>query len=232
MAKANCERVFPDHGARFAYTDKIGQIQLFREAKAPIPPTRCFPNLNCYTRKHPDPEIPPLDFPLVVKFNWGGEGETVFPIGDSDAFKSVLDCLARCEKTGQKGFLIQDRIDTRPRGGALRVVVIGKRMVSYWRITDSQDQFCSSLSQGARIDHHAWAELQKKGVAATEKLCARTGINLAGFDLIFSDESPDPPPLFLEINYFFGRQGLGGSAQFYQYLNQEVTRWLTDHELE
>jgi ribosomal protein S6--L-glutamate ligase len=36
----------------------------------------------------------------------------------------------------------------------------------------------------------------------------------------------DPRPLFLEINYFFGRAGLGGSERFYDMLQTEIDNWL------
>jgi len=32
--------------------------------------------------------------------------------------------------------------------------------------------------------------------------------------------------LFLEINYFFGRKGLGGSEAYYKLLQQEIDRWI------
>lgn len=57
------------------------------------------------------------------------------------------------------------------------------------------------------------------------RFCEKTGINLAGVDLLFpSDRTLDP--LFLEINYFFGRRGLGGSDRWYAILNAEIETWL------
>jgi len=49
---------------------------------------------------------------------------------------------------------------------------------------------------------------------------------MAGFDLLFSSERKNRTPLFLEINYYFGRRGLGGSERFYEILNTEITKWL------
>jgi ribosomal protein S6--L-glutamate ligase len=54
----------------------------------------------------------------------------------------------------------------------------------------------------------------------------RTGINLAGIDLIFDAERPQADPLLLEINYFFGRTGLGGSQAYYRLLRRVVSNWL------
>jgi ribosomal protein S6--L-glutamate ligase len=56
--------------------------------------------------------------------------------------------------------------------------------------------------------------------------CSRTGINLAGFDLLFSSRGKSRLPLFLEINYYFGRRGLGGSERFYEILIAEIEKWI------
>jgi ribosomal protein S6--L-glutamate ligase len=36
----------------------------------------------------------------------------------------------------------------------------------------------------------------------------------------------------LEINYFFGRRGLGGSNAFYEILTSEIDNWLDQLDLE
>jgi hypothetical protein len=50
--------------------------------------------------------------------------------------------------------------------------------------------------------------------------------DLAGFDILFSSETRVNAPLFLEINYYFGRRGLGGSKTFYDLLTQEIMKWI------
>ncbi|MDP3282844.1 MAG: hypothetical protein Q8M56_00245, partial [Desulfobacterales bacterium] len=70
-------------------------------------------------------------------------------------------------------------------------------------------------------------ELVKAAVSRAKDFCRKTGINLAGFDFLFSSENYyNEEPLFLEINYFFGRKGLGGSEKFYTILNREIRKWL------
>jgi len=231
MARDNCAYLFPQHQPRFAYPGKIGQARLFREHNLALPETRCFSNLATYHKEHPDPGHPPLPFPLVLKLNWGGEGDTVFPAADAAELGKALIQVQRHESSGQTGFLIQKHIPTRPGQGTLRVAVIGRMFFSYWRIPASKDAFHSSLAHGAGIDHAAWPEAQAKGVVAVKQLCDHTGINLAGLDLIFPGDTPDAEPYFLEINHFFGRKGLGGSERFYQYLNQAVAAWLKDNNL-
>jgi ribosomal protein S6--L-glutamate ligase len=107
----------------------------------------------------------------------------------------------------------------------LRVAVIGQKMISYWRVQKDTEKFCSNLSKGAVIDSDSDPEIQAKAVAAVRWFCEKTGINLAGFDLLFSQDG-EKTPLFIEINYFFGRQGLGGSERFYDILTQEIGKWI------
>ena len=74
--------------------------------------------------------------------------------------------------------------------------------------------------------------LQKAAKTAVLSFCEKTNINLAGFDFLFSEKSLKKrpiEPLFLEINYFFGRKGLGGSEAYYKILQQEIDNWINFH---
>ena len=66
----------------------------------------------------------------------------------------------------------------------------------------------------------------EKAVRSVKDFCSLTGINLAGFDLLFSTDAKAASPLFLEINYYFGRRGLGGSEMFYDLLETEINQWI------
>ena len=63
-----------------------------------------------------------------------------------------------------------------------------------------------------------------------KRFCRRAGINVAGLDILFSGIGNPGTPLFLEINYYFGRRGLGGSLRFYELLEQAADRWLAAGE--
>ena len=76
------------------------------------------------------------------------------------------------------------------------------------------------------IDADADPDLQEAAVKSTIDFCFLTGINMAGFDILFTFEEKIKKPLFLEINYYFGRRGLWGSERFYEILNTEITKWL------
>ena len=117
-----------------------------------------------------------------------------------------------------------------PQGGwVLRVCVIYSTVVAYWKKRSDPETFAVNLADGADIDRTAHPELRQRGIAAVQRLCRQTGINLAGFDLLFAGMRPDSPALLLEINYYFGRRGLGGSEQYYHLITREIEKWVNDH---
>ncbi len=226
MARDHCSHVFPNYNVRFRFPGKIGQIDLFQQTGVLHPKTLSFQNVDDYYHKyrsrknHAD-----LSCPYVFKFDWGGEGDNVFLIRTVSDMENQILKAEQFEKTGLKGFLIQEYIPCDNR--SLRVAVIGKAYRSYWRIQKNKDDFASSVSKGSSIDFQKDPDLQKKALYAAREFCGITGINLAGFDFLFPANEEEPLPFFLEINYFFGRRGLGGSEAYYQVLNREILRWIT-----
>ncbi len=225
MAKDNCANVFPNYDAKFKYPGKIGQIKLFRNFHVCHPRTEIYSDTASFqTRYNQEPDPSPWQYPFVLKLDWGGEGDTVYLVNSAQDLQKILRQTAEFEQSGQHGFLLQHFV---PSGGrTLRIAVIGRRFESYWRTQDDSRAFHSSLSKGAIIDPEAAPGLQQKAVAVVKDLCQKTGINLAGFDVIFSSEIEDPEPMLLEINYFFGRKGLGGSEAYYSMLQEEIQAWL------
>ena len=222
MARKHCARVFPDYDARFDFPGKIGQIRLFRHHGAPHPFTRLYEDLDDYRTRGPWDR----GLPAVFKFDWGGEGETVFRIDTPGDLEACLDRAVAFERSGQRGFLIQDYI---PHDGrTLRVVAIHRSRHVYWRIQDDSTRFGTAVSDGARIEKQVDPELRHSALARVERLCDRSGINLAGFDLMVPSSATGPRLLFLEVNYFFGRRGLGGSEAYYTLLEAQVRRWLQE----
>jgi ribosomal protein S6--L-glutamate ligase len=101
-------------------------------------------------------------------------------------------------------------------------VVIGTSLYPYWRCQPDPAEFRNNVGRGASIDYNLDPDLREKGVACVRLFCEKTGINLAAFDLLFDRSRPDPEPLLSEINFMFGRKGVGGSARFLTYLQQAV----------
>ena len=131
----------------------------------------------------------PWGYPIVLKGDLGGGGETVFPIyGREDLPKYLLNLPK------DKPLLIQKWVE---HGGKdLRVVIYGDQAVSYFRVGGGQ--FYNNVYRGGRLDHEGWPELQQKGVSAVRAFCRRVGIDIAGFDLMFPDEGE---PVFVEVNF-------------------------------
>jgi len=226
MARSNCRHVFPDYAARFRFPGKIGQIRLFQDLGVRHPATRTYGCVNDFfdSGESDAPDFP-FAFPLVLKLNWGGEGETVHLLADADACMRMLQRIRTHEASGRFGFMLQERIPTPPR--SLRVVVIGDSIISYWREQADPETFHGNLASGGCIDRDSDPGLQKAARDDARRFCAGTGINLAGIDILFSTKDQPRVPLFLEINYFFGRRGLGGSENYYRRLTQEIEKWLT-----
>ncbi|NVM57136.1 MAG: glutathione synthase, partial [Desulfobacterales bacterium] len=226
MCRKHCAHVFPNYDARFDYPGKLGQARLFQKVGAPFPRTYAFDKVSYYHDHYGQSgHKGPLGFPCVFKFDWGGEGEEVFLLGTAEALEQTLQRAQVAEQSGQKGFLLQEYV---PCGGrSLRVVVIGDELFSYWRQQQNTSQFLINLKAGAVIDHGSDPELQQAGKGIVRDFCLNTGIKLAGFDLLFPRNEKAPAPLFLEINYFFGRRGLGGSFAYYELVDKAVRAWLS-----
>ncbi len=228
MARRNCPRVFPNLDVRFDFPGKCGQIRMFQQYGADHPHTLVFESTERYHRAHPE-----IEMPAVVKFDWGGQGDTVFKVTDGNELAEVIGKATAFESTGHHGFLIQPFIDACHR--SLRVAVIGTRYFSYWRIQPPDAPFGAGVAKGAAIDDRLDPSLQSAGILATRQFCRQTGLQLAGFDFIFNKHDRKAgaiKPLMLEINYYFGRSGLGGSDRFYHILIEEVSMWLAGHGLQ
>lgn len=225
MARQNCLHVFPDYDARFRYPGKSGQARLFKVLDVPHPRTWAFDDLTHFERC--GQKVADAGYPLVFKLDWGGEGDTVWLLRSDADMAHAISRAAVFEQSGERGFVLQAFVPHSNR--TLRVVVIGQHQQAYWKIQDEPQVFGTSLAQGGRIDTESDPALRRQALTRARGFCQRSRINLAGFDIIFDvSESPnqDPQPLFLEINYFFGRTGLGGSARFYAMLQAEIDNWL------
>ncbi|UCH22702.1 MAG: hypothetical protein JSU83_05650 [Deltaproteobacteria bacterium] len=220
LVRQNCAHVFPNYDTRFGYPDKISQIRLFQESNVNYPKTEIFRTVEAFRAKF-NGISKKFPFPFLFKFNWGGEGETVFLIRTANQLQKIIQKAADYERTNQRGFILQEYIHNSNR--TLRVAVIGQKRISYWRVQESPECFQASLAKGAIIDTDTDHELQEMAISETNEFCSKTKIDLAGFDIIFSDKNE---AYFLEINYFFGRRGLGGSEKYYQILIEEINNWL------
>jgi ribosomal protein S6--L-glutamate ligase len=124
------------------------------------------------------------------------------------------------------GFVTQEFVSS--GGNVLRAVIIGKQIITYWKRPNKPGQVITTINRDAIIDKEWKPKLQEKGKEEAHLLTKMTGINLAAVDFVFPFSLKDPDPLILEINYFFGRRGLGGTENYYRILYQAVQDWLME----
>jgi ribosomal protein S6--L-glutamate ligase len=217
--------LFPNYDFRFEYRGKIGQSLLFGRLELPHPETVPWMSVDEF-KKAGYRDGCPHGFPFFIKGNHGHEGEGIFLITGPDVLESTLGVLGKWEKTGQSGFVSQEFI---PSGGnALRAVILGKRIFTYWKRPELEGSLITTVSKTAIVDKNWRKDLQKKARVQARTFSRRTGTNLAALDFVFPMEDPEPEPLLLEVNYYFGRRGLGGSLNYYRLLYEALQEWLRD----
>ena len=140
LARQNCAFVFPNYDARFGYPGKIGQIRLFHENRVNYPASEVFDSVDAFKDIYNGAlNTLPFSFPLLFKFNWGGEGESVFLIHAAEQLQEIIQKAVVFEGTDQMGFIIQEFIPNPNK--TLRVAVIGQKRISYWRVQKKRDRF-------------------------------------------------------------------------------------------
>jgi len=222
MARQNCEHVFPNYDLRFKYPGKVGQIELFEAYHVAHPATKV---IETSTEMNVGAlDLAAIGYPLVCKRDWGGEGFTVFWIEDQTALETTL-LMISSESAGPEKVLLQKAVPEN-RGRVMRVVCTGKFFKAYWRMASDPDEKIVHLEEGGRVDDHQLdPHLLLLAENSARQFCTATGINLVGIDFLFDFSTPEPRPLIIELNYFFGRRGLGGSSAYYAVLTREIRDW-------
>ncbi|MBI5846082.1 MAG: hypothetical protein HZB23_15605 [Deltaproteobacteria bacterium] len=210
-----CPRVFPDYRNRFGFEGKCGNLALFEKFGLPHPETRAYGNAEDFQTAHP--KRPPFGFPFVMKADRGGGGNGVFLIGNDEDLKAALALL------GSRPFVAQKFVDH--QGADLRVVILGDALYPYWRVQDDRTEFRNNVGRGARISHDFEPGLTDLGIRAAAMLGTRAGIDCAAVDVLFDRGSKAPKALLGEVNFVFGRKGMGGTNRFRELFRQAVNRW-------
>jgi ribosomal protein S6--L-glutamate ligase len=219
VACEHCGKVFPNYDACFRFPGKTGQARLFEQCGVSMPQTYIFQNVKQIAAN----KCSYFSYPFVFKSAWGGAGRKVFLVQSEKDLERCLELARTWENDGMYGFVLQEYIET--GGRSLRVVVIGERMYTYWRVQAEKNNFYTNFSKGAIIDSESHPHLMEKACQDLRSFCVFTGINLAGFDFIFNESHKDIQPLFLEINYGFGTHGLGGPDRYLELLEKGVREW-------
>jgi len=210
-----CQRIFPDYGNRFGFEGKCGNLALFEKFGLPHPETWAYDEAAAFKAAHP--EAPPFGFPFVIKTDRGGGGNGVFLVKNFEEQKAALALI------GDRPFVAQKYVDH--RGADLRVVILGDALYPYWRIQDDPAEFRNNVGRGARILYDFLPDLTSAGLGAAAALRAETGINCAAVDILFNRSAKAPQALLGEVNFVFGRKGMGGTERFRELFRQAVNRW-------
>jgi len=218
--------IFPNYETRFKYSGKMGQSLLFKERELPSPMTLEWTTVTQFEEYIKEKDSLPHNTPFFLKTNRGHEAEGVFFIENQGRLGEALDRLRKLEQSGTFGFISQEFIQA--QGNVLRAVILNKTILTYWKRPQTSEQKITTINRGAKIDREWRKDLQEKGKQAIERLIQKTGINLAAVDFVFDFTRHDPEPLFLEINYSFGRRGLGGSENFYRLLHKAIIEWMEE----
>jgi ribosomal protein S6--L-glutamate ligase len=222
--KEYCSNLFPDYTRRFGFEGKYGNIELFRKFDAPHPETVLYESVEGFRFRHFENQEAMMPYPFVLKGDRGGGGWAVFLIENKRDLTMRLDILDDVSLHPTRRFIAQEFV---PHGGRdLRVVVIGKTTHAYWRCQLKPGEFRNNVGRGAVIDYKIDPRLRDEGVGCVEYFCDKSGINLAAFDVLFDRSQNSSKPLLSEINFLFGRKGLGGSPRFYNLLNEAVRQWI------
>ncbi len=216
--------VFPDYDLRFRYPGKVGQSLLFEKMEIPHPATKRWPSVKKFRTLLKQQGALVHEMPFFLKADRSHEGEGVYFVTDGDTLEAAL---RRLEKARPEGFISQEVIPC--KGNVLRAVVLYKRIITYWKRPAKPDEVITTISHGSQIDKDWKPDLQEKGRTQAQWISEKTGINLAAFDFVFDLGNPNPQPLILEINYYFGRRGLGGSLKYYGLLLKAIREWLKEN---
>ncbi|MEJ2725771.1 MAG: hypothetical protein P8175_14235 [Deltaproteobacteria bacterium] len=228
--KKSSALLFPNYDKRFQYPGKIGQSLLFEAYGFPCPETQRWASVKAFESFCLSSKTYPHRMPFFLKADRSHEGAGIFLISGEEALHSAIQALAQLEKSGFPGFISQQSIAT--EGNVLRAVIMGRKTITYWKRAADSSQMIANIGRGSRIDKTWRRDLQEKGRDMVERLSSEVRIDLAAVDLIFPVRDSEPQPLFLEINYYFGRRGLGGSERYYSLLHEAIQEWLRGHGLD
>jgi ribosomal protein S6--L-glutamate ligase len=208
----------------------VGQSLLFEDYGFSQPRTLRWHTVDALKSACPGFEALPHEMPFLIKADRAHEAEGIYLIDRREALSAALDQIRERESSGQAGFVSQDYVSS--EGNALRAVIIGDRILTYWKRPREPHTRIATISRGAEIDPAWRPDLQEKGREAAKRLAVRTRINLAAVDFVFPLNQKEPTPLFLEINYFFARRGLGGNEAYYGMVHEAIRTWLKRHGLD
>ncbi|HSL85104.1 MAG TPA: 30S ribosomal protein S6--L-glutamate ligase [Thermoanaerobaculia bacterium] len=172
--------------------DKLRSLQLFSRRDIGIPPT-------AFARRREDlrDAIKRVGgTPVILKLLEGTQGVGVILAESISTAESVLDAMHSLKQN----ILIQAFIKE-SAGQDIRAIVVGDRVVAAMRRKAAEGEFRSNVHRGGSTE----AVTLEPGYEATALEAAHAlGLNIAGVDLIPSDDGP----MVLEVNSSPGLRGI------------------------
>ncbi len=210
---------FPDQSLRIGWRNKVDQLNSFHLWGVDYPKTLVFEDLNSLFA-HSTLLSQRPGFPFLIKSANEHEGNNILLVEDEKGLEELYG--KRQDIFLSSPLLVQEYIES--QGYVLRVVTLYKDYVGYWKKGDS---LVVNISKGAKIVEDFRPELIREGIESVRRVKTQTRLDLAAVDMVFSLKEP-ACPYWLEVNFFFGRKGLGGRHGFYKLLLSSVSHWLTD----
>lgn len=138
--------------------------------------------------------------PLVVKLLEGTQGKGVVLAETKKSAESVIGAFRQLDAN----FIVQKFI-SEANGSDIRAFVVGNRVVAAMMRTAPPGEFRSNVHQGGTVRN---IKLTPKERGLAIRAAKAMGLNVAGVDLIRSDDGP----LLLEINSSPGLQGIEAAS--------------------
>lgn len=218
---------FPRPAAHLSLDGKVGNRRLFSGLGLPQPDTVEFASLQqaveAWQGGHP--AVRGLGTPLVAKGAGDGMGRNVFLVSGPDQLAGLAGRLETACPRGPQGLVLQRYL---PGASEMRVVLLGSGFRAYWH-QPALGEFRANLNQGGGWRSDGPAHELEAGLALARRLQDAAGIDIAGVDIIFPAGGG---ALLLEVNFYFGRQGLGGGEIYMGMYLEAVRAWLVGLGLE
>lgn len=176
--------------------DKLRSMQLLSRAGIGMPKT-AFAIDNQYT-----PDLLQIvgGSPVVIKLLEGTQGIGVVLAESDKSAKSIIDAFNGVDVA----ILVQEFVKE-SEGKDIRAFVVGRKVVAAMERTGAEGDFRSNLHRGGSARP---VELTKEEKVSALKACQALGLNVAGVDMLRSDQGPK----IMEVNSSPGLEGIQSST--------------------
>ena len=228
MALRSGKPVFPRSAPFHTKDGKLGNFLLFKELGLAHPFTLAFGDIAEAVSAWQEGALAAAGIkpPLVAKGAGGGEGRNVFLVQSPGELAGLEGRLDPTCMRGPSGLVLQEYMDCGGRDA--RVIIMGGRMQAFWRVAP-KGEFRGNLSQGGRVDRGSRPEDLGRALELARALRDSAAMDLAAVDFLIP---LGEEPLFLEINFYFGRRALGGGDAFLKEFLLAVRQWLQGLDLD